>query len=150
MTKFIQITPGFFVAGQLDKEDIARAADLGFHSIIDNRPDGEGEDMTGSLAMEAGAIHHGLGFKYLPVRGFQVTDEENVEAFAAMLDDSSEPVLAYCKSGTRSIMLWAQAAVSSYGVEDVLSRAAAAGYDLEVLRDELEEIMADSRALDAA
>ncbi len=150
MTRFYQITPGFFVAGQLDAEDVSRAADLGFRSIIGNRPDGEAEDMTGSVAMQSVAIHHGLGFKYLPVRGFQVTDEENIAAFAAMLNESVEPVLAYCKSGTRSIMLWALASVSSYGVEDILRRAAAAGYDLEVLRDELEEIMADSRARDAA
>ena len=34
MTKIIQITPGFAVAGQLDQDDISRLAGSGFRTII--------------------------------------------------------------------------------------------------------------------
>ena len=151
MSKFFKITPEFFVAAQLDEQDLERAAGLGFRTLIINRPDGEGGvEQPGSVDMGKAAARNGLSSHYLPVRGFQITDEENVAAFSKILEASEAPVLAYCKSGTRSAMLWAQALVELHGVEAVLKKAARAGYDLEILRDELEDIVARSRVLSAA
>jgi len=151
MTSFIEITPRFFVAAQLEKEDITRAAQMGFRTIIINRPDGEGgAEQPGSIEMGDVAQMSGLDVHYLTVRGFQITDEENVAAFTKVLDTSRAPVLAYCKSGTRSAMLWAQALVGEYGIEAVLEKTKEAGYDLEILRDELEDIVEQSEARNAA
>ncbi len=151
MTGFSEIAGKFFVAAQLEAKDLERAAKMGFRTIIINRPDGEGGDaQPGSVDMSKAAAANGLGVHYLPVRGFQITDEENVAAFANILKASEAPVLAYCKSGTRSAMLWAQAAVSEYGIETVLAMTGKAGYDLEILRDELEDIVATSEARKAA
>ncbi len=151
MANFREITPGFFVAAQLDEDDLERAAKMGFRSVIINRPDGEGgEDQPGCVEMSKAATARGLGTHYLPVRGFQITDSENVEAFAKILEASEAPVLAYCKSGTRSAMLWAQVKVCELGIEAVLAMCLKAGYDLEILRDELEDILAQEQALNAA
>ncbi len=151
MTGFSEITGEFFVAAQLEAKDLEGAAKKGFRTIIINRPDGEGGDaQPGSVDMSKAAAASGLGVHYLPVRGFQITDEENVAAFANILKASKAPVLAYCKSGTRSAMLWAQAVVSEYGIEAVLAMTGKAGYDLEILRDELEDIVVASEAQKAA
>ena len=152
MTEFHQITPGFYVAAQLDAEDIARAAELGFRTIINNRPDRESEDQLEALEAEKLAGKAGLEYHFLPVRGFQITDEDNVRCFDAVLGGAEEPVLAYCKSGTRSAMLWAQA-MAGHGelsVTDILIRTADAGYDLGILRDELEDSAEEAKLRRAA
>lgn len=141
MTKFHEITPGFYVAAQLDAADIARAAELGFRTIINNRPDRESEDQMSAEEVENLTREAGMDFHYLPVRGFQITDEDNVRSFDGVLAASPEPVLAFCKSGTRSAMLWAQAmaAAGAMNVSDIIVQAANAGFDLGILRDELED-----------
>ena len=68
-----------------------------------------------------------------------MTDEAVVEDFARLLNDLPGPILFYCRSGTRCTALWAQASVGRLGVARTLEIAAKAGYDLEVLRDRLEE-----------
>lgn len=152
MTKFHQIAPGFYVAAQLDPEDIARAAELGFRTIINNRPDGESDDQLDALQAQQLTTEAGLEYHFLPVRGFQITDEDNVSSFDAVLGASPEPVLAYCKSGTRSAMLWAQimAGSGNLTVTDILAAAADAGFDLGILRDELEESAEDAKLRRAA
>jgi len=152
MTDFHQITPGFYVAAQLGPEDIARAAKLGFRTIINNRPDGESPEQPSALEVEQLSAEAGLEHHYLPVRGFQITDEDNVSSFERVLAASPEPVLAFCKSGTRSAMLWAQAMAGgdTLSVTDILVMTADAGFDLGILRDELEEIAAEAALRRAA
>lgn len=150
MTQFSKITPGFFAAPQLSKQDIARAATLGFRTIINNRPDGEAEDQLSAEEARQAAEKHGMAYLHLPVRGFQITDEDNVLAFVEALSNSREPVLAYCKSGTRSAMLWAQALAGRIDVEDILWLSAKAGFDLDILAEELEDIAAQSKTRKAA
>ena len=51
------------------------------------------------------------------------------------------PVLAYCRSGTRSCNLWALAAAKAGGDPDkITADAAAAGYDLGNLRPLLDAL----------
>jgi sulfide:quinone oxidoreductase len=49
------------------------------------------------------------------------------------------PVLAHCASGLRSAVAWAAAAARGQSVDLVLERLAAAGFNFEPLRDELED-----------
>jgi len=65
-----------------------------------------------------------------------------VEAFAQALTTLPAPVLAFCRTGTRSTMLWALAAARSQPLEDVLRTAIRAGYDLNALRPRLQEAAA--------
>ena len=144
MTDFREITQGFYVAPQLDEADIARATHLGFRTLINNRPDGEETGQPTARSLQKLAMAQGMAYYHLPVRGFQITDDAAVSAFEWALERFDEPVLAFCKSGTRSAMLWAQALAGRHDVDVILRLTAEAGLDLEILRDELEERMAQS------
>jgi uncharacterized protein (TIGR01244 family) len=135
MARFIQLEAGVFVSPQLTEPDLAEAAARGFRSIVNNRPDGEGE---GQMPTEtAGATAHRLGLAYLyqPVPNLNVTDNEVVDAFRAALVSLPRPILFYCRSGTRCSILWAQASAAALGVDHVLAVTAGAGYDLQGARE---------------
>ena len=130
---------GVAVAPQLVAEDFAEIARLGFRTIVNNRPDGEAEGQLPSEAARALAEANGLAYHYLPLRGYEVTDEDNVDAFVALASQATEPVLFYCRTGTRCTLLWAQYAAPRLGIEAVTAIATRAGYDVSVVRDEMEE-----------
>jgi uncharacterized protein (TIGR01244 family) len=100
-----EITPDYSVSPQIEPEDVARIAALGFRSIMCNRPDGESPDQAPVAAVEAEAKRLGLGFAYVPVVSGQIVGQ-NVEDFRASLERLEGPVLAYCRSGGRCQNLW--------------------------------------------
>ena len=148
MTRIAQLEPEIFVAPQLTESDFAELAARGFRSIVDNRPDGERVDQLPSAHAEAAARRHGLRFRFQPVNGLTVTDQDAVDAFAGALSELPRPILCYCGTGTRSAALWTQVAVGRLGIDEALETAARAGYDLQDFRDDLEELVqrADERA----
>ena len=137
MSKFIRVTPNLAVAPQLSAEDFAAAAAAGFRTIINNRPDGEAPGQISSTAARVAAEAEGLAYVNLPFAG--PPTPELITAMAAALAGADRPVLAYCRSGTRSISLWALAAVRSgaLGPDDALAAARTAGYDLTGLAPRL-------------
>jgi sulfide:quinone oxidoreductase len=138
MSKFIQITPDFAVAGQLGPDDVARAAALGFRTIINNRPDGEERGQPTSEETQRTAAAFGLGYAHIPTTRSDVFSDEVVGHTAQALAGQSGPVLAHCKSGQRSAIVWAAAMARERPVAEVLASLNAAGLDLGFLRDELE------------
>lgn len=127
-----QIVPGFSAAPQLLPEEIAEAAKLGYSMLICNRPDGEAPDQPGAAEMQAAAEAAGLDFAYLPVvpGGFTPT---LITEMRMALDAAKGPVLAYCRSGTRSTMLWGLAEAGERPAAEIIAAAAEAGYDLSPL-----------------
>ena len=94
------------VAPQLDPAAMAWAAQAGFRSVINNRPDFEGgSGQPTHAAMRAAALAVGLNYAFLPVAPTMQTADEIV-AFAALLVDLPKPILAFCRSGTRSAKLY--------------------------------------------
>ncbi len=131
---FRRITNTLLVSPQIGLAEVAEAAAQGVALIINNRPEEESDDQTPGTAIEAAAQAAGLGYVAIPVThsGFS---EPQVTAMAAALDGASGPVLAYCRSGTRSTLLWALAEASQGGDPDALTNMAAkAGYDLGAVR----------------
>ena len=100
------LTPELCVAPQLTPEAMAEAARAGFRSVINNRPDFEGgPDQPTSSAIEAAARAAGLEYRHLPVApGYQSAEEG--AAFARLLQELPKPVLAFCRTGTRSTKLF--------------------------------------------
>jgi sulfide:quinone oxidoreductase len=139
MATFIQLEDDVFVAPQLVAADFAAVAARGFRSVVNNRPDGEAADQLPNDIAEAEAHGLGLTFRYQPVANLNVTDDDVVDAFAELLDDLPRPILFYCRTGTRCSILWAQASAARLGVEQTLEVTSQAGYDLEPLREHLEE-----------
>jgi uncharacterized protein (TIGR01244 family) len=131
MTEFRPVTEDFSVAPQLALEDLARAAAQGFRQVINNRPDGEEPGQPGAAEIGQAATAAGLAYLHIPVRGMPV--REQVEAVEAAL--AGGPTLAFCRSGTRSIMTWALAeALSGRRARDeIVDLCAWAGYDMSGL-----------------
>jgi sulfide:quinone oxidoreductase len=124
-----QLTHNLSVGSQIDLADVQAIADQGFKSIICNRPDGEGPDQPSFTEIERAASAAGLSSRYLPVATGKVSDTEAAQ-FKAPLAALPKPVLAYCRSGTRSATLWALSQAGKRSVEDIVNRARAAGYDM--------------------
>jgi uncharacterized protein (TIGR01244 family) len=125
------------VFGQITPDDVAEAKALGFTTIINNRPDGEQDGQPAGAEIEAAARAAGLAYVAIPVdhSGFS---EAQVTAMAAALGDAEGPVLAFCRSGTRSTFLWALASASRGEDGDALvAKASNAGYDISPIRHAL-------------
>lgn len=122
------------VFGQIEPEDVEAAKEQGFTLLINNRPDNEQPGQTAGAAIEAAARASGLGYVAIPVdhAGFA---EWQVAAMADALEKADGPVLAFCRSGTRSTFLWALARhrLGDEG-EGLIAKAAGAGYDLSAIR----------------
>ena len=132
-----RISPDFTVSPQLTVPDIAAVANLGFKAIINNRPDGESPDQPSAAEIEAEARAQGLEYRYIPVIGGQIGEAE-IDALAQATAELGGPVLAYCRSGTRSAMLWALSEAHHTSPDSLIAAAGEAGYDLSGLRPLLE------------
>lgn len=131
---FRRLTDDFAVAPQIALTDLAAAAAEGFTLIINNRPDGEEPDAPQGDAVAAAAAAAGLAYVAIPVGhgGFSAAQLDALDAARAAHPGKA---LAYCRSGTRSTHLWALArARSGADVDDLCGTAAAAGYDISMLR----------------
>jgi uncharacterized protein (TIGR01244 family) len=130
MADIRQVTEDFAVAPQLSPEDMPEAAARGFKLVVNNRPDGEAEGQPSSVEMQAAAKAAGLDYRHIPVRGGPGAAE--VSGMQAAIEDAQGPVLAYCRSGTRSINTWAigQAASGQRTREALIQIGRDAGYDL--------------------
>ncbi|MBB5711091.1 TIGR01244 family sulfur transferase [Sphingomonas xinjiangensis] len=128
------------VAPQISPEQVPALAEAGFTAIINNRPDGEELAQPDGAALRQAAEAAGLAYTAIPVThaGFSAVQ---VEAMAEALEQARGPVLAYCRSGTRSCNLWALAEASRGGDPDALTaKAAGAGYDIEGIRPLLDAL----------
>jgi uncharacterized protein (TIGR01244 family) len=125
-----QLDSTTFVSGQIAPEEIAA---LGVATIVNNRPDGEEPGQPDSDAIEAAAKAAGIDYRHIPVSGG--ISQPQVAQMADALAQAQGPVLAFCKSGTRSTYLWALArARLGDDAGELTAKAAAAGYDLSPIR----------------
>ena len=135
-----QVTETFSVAPQISVADVAGAAARGVKLIINNRPDGEMIGQPTSAEIEAAAKAAGVSYVFIPVdqRGIS---EAHLDAFDKAMAEAGGDVLAYCRSGTRSITLRSYAAArGGMPADAIIAEAAEAGYDLEGHRPALEAI----------
>ncbi|MFZ4499294.1 MAG: TIGR01244 family sulfur transferase [Burkholderiales bacterium] len=124
-----QVTPELAVSPQISPEEVATVKAAGFASIVCNRPDGESFDQPAFAEVEAAAQAAGLTTLFLPVAGGGMT-HAHVEAMAKAWPELPKPVLAYCRSGTRSITLWALSQRDQVDRDVTIAAARNAGYDL--------------------
>lgn len=130
MTDFRRVTDTLSVAPQIGLEDVEAARALGFVRIVNNRPDGESLDQISSDKIEAAAKAAGLDYVHIPVMGGPT--QAQASAMHEAVSTADGPVLAYCRSGTRSITTWAYGEVlaGSTPREKLAELGAQAGYDL--------------------
>jgi uncharacterized protein (TIGR01244 family) len=99
------IDRGFAVSPQLRPEELPEIAAAGYRGIVNNRPDGEAPEQPTSAAMEAEARRLGLDYAYIPIVPGQL-DLEQARALRRFVGQIEGPVLAFCRSGSRSANLW--------------------------------------------
>ena len=125
----IRLDDSAYVAGQIRPEDMAGIAAAGIRTIVNNRPDGEQPGQPGERQIAEAARAAGLDYHFIPVAGG--VSGAQIGATAEILGAASGPVLAFCRSGTRSTFLWALARARLGDDPDELeAKAGAAGYDL--------------------
>ena len=125
------------VAPQITTDDITAAAAQGIRLLICNRPDHEADGQPSAATLAAEAHRHGLAFIHIPVVGTSI-DAHAVEAFHAALAAADGPVLAFCRSGMRSTMLWALGEARHRSADALIDAARAAGFNPEAQRPGLE------------
>jgi len=130
MTDFRRVTDQLSVSPQIQVADVDAAAGQGFRTIINNRPDGEDPTQPSGDEIAAAAQNAGLAYFHIPVRGGPTP--EQVETTQKVLDQTPGPVLAFCRSGTRSIVTWslAQALSGVHSRDELIALGREAGYDL--------------------
>jgi uncharacterized protein (TIGR01244 family) len=143
---FRTLSPSFAVAPQIDARHVAAAAEQGFALIINNRPDGEEPGAPQGADIAAAAAEADIGYVAIPVGsgGFGPLE---IDALALAIRECDGPILAYCRSGTRSTYLWALASARDGApVEPLITAAAAQGYDISGIRPTLEAMSAEHDA----
>jgi uncharacterized protein (TIGR01244 family) len=132
------------VAPQISVEDVAAIKAAGFTAIVNNRPDDEEAGQISGNAIRAAAEAAGLSYTAIPIThaGFSYPQ---IAAMADVLAGAEGPVLAFCRSGTRSCNLWALAQAKNGADADALiAKGAGAGYNLEGIRPLLDQLKAQA------
>ena len=147
MTHLVTLDARVAVAGQLQPADMAEIAAAGYVAVVNNRPDGEamfGQPRTADLRTAAEAA--GLVFLDLPFSGPRATPDQ-VRAFADLLSSRPGKIVAFCKSGMRSALIWGAASIASgQPLEQVLATATGAGQNLDAVGDLMVSLATAARA----
>lgn len=134
------LDPTFAVAPQLTPADVTEVARAGYATIINNRPDDEEPGQPGGDAIRTVAETLGMAYVAIPVTSAGFSHPQ-LDAMAQAIAAAQGPVLAYCRSGTRSCNLWALAMAKGGTDPQILSdKAADAGYDLRAIRPMLDAL----------
>jgi sulfide:quinone oxidoreductase len=124
------LAPGLSVAGRLDRADIDALAQAGVRAIINNRPDGEDPGQLPAAEARRIAEAHGMAYHHVPITAATLS-RTDVDAFAAVLRETPLPVVAHCRSGTRSALLWALTRMRE-GTEPLSLIGAAAQHGIDI------------------
>src|SRR5579864_7492552 len=124
-----QLAPGLSATGKLDEPDIEALAAAGVKTIINNRPDGEDPGQLAAAEARRLAAAHGIAYHHIPVTAASLS-RADVDAFAAVLASAPQPIVAHCRSGTRSTLLWALTRLRE-GAEPQALVAAAARHGID-------------------
>jgi len=130
------LTPEYSVAGQISPDDVVAVKQAGFTAIICNRPDEEIGPGENAETIRAAAEAAGLSFTYNPVSNGGLTPQ-NVTLQGDAIASATGPVLAYCRSGMRSSVVWTMSQSGKMPTDDLIAAAAAGGYDLSGLRHQI-------------
>lgn len=103
--RFAKLSDNYAVAMQIDPDDVEFFAREGFKAIVCNRPDGEDPGQPSSNSIREACEQHGIEFHMLPMQGSFV-NPDTVQQFLDVMQNANGPVLGYCRSATRSAILW--------------------------------------------
>jgi uncharacterized protein (TIGR01244 family) len=102
----MQLAPGVTATGALTRDNIEALAAAGTKIIVNNRPDGEDPGQLPADEARQLCAAHGIAYHHIPFVAATLSAAD-IDAFAAVLKGAAGPVVAHCRSGTRSTMIWA-------------------------------------------
>ncbi len=104
-----KISEVFSTCPQITVNDIPEISVLGFKTIINNRPDGEGGAVQPTSAtIQAAAEKAGLAYIHLPIIPGNITESQVAEC-ATFLAGAASPILGFCRTGNRASNIYQQA-----------------------------------------
>ena len=127
-----KIINDYVVSDQITEEDIEQLKEAGFKTIFCNRPDNEEQNQVTVKSIQDKAVKSGLNFIHQPVIGGQIS-QNDIDEFSDYYDAAEKPIFAYCRTGTRSSMLWALSESGKRSIDEILQLTSAAGYNLSNL-----------------
>ena len=143
---FRKLTDTVYASPQITVAQVEDARALGVAVIVNNRPEGESDDQVPGAEIEAAAHAAGIAYVAIPVTHAGFSAPQVAAMRKALEDAAGKPVLAYCRSGTRSTLLWALAEAQAGKDPAALAAVAAqAGYDLSPIRALLDSLSAGAQ-----
>ena len=136
--KVKQITASVSVSEQITSSDLQLLVDSGVQLVINNRPDGEEENQPTSQSIEQAALSLGLEYIYMPIANRNIPNDA-IEAFESCMN-GDKTIHAYCRTGTRSSLVWAMAQAKNSTSVDIINLAKTVEIDLTAIEDKLNEI----------
>jgi uncharacterized protein (TIGR01244 family) len=130
MSNIRQLDERTLISSQIAPGEVAGLAAKGVTLLVNNRPDGEDPGQPLAAEIEAAAEAAGVGYRHIPIsRGMGPSDVDSMrEAISAV---GHGKMLAFCRSGNRSALVWAVArAEDGVPVEELQRCAEGAGIDL--------------------
>ena len=104
MSNAIQLDDYYFVAPQLIEADLALLKLQGFERIINNRPEAEVDDQPAGESIRIAAESLGMEYISNPI-DLSKLSQEQVDLQDTALAETKK-TLAFCRTGTRSSVLW--------------------------------------------
>lgn len=131
-----------YVAGQLQRSDFEALAEQGIKTIINNRPDNEEPGQLSQAESAKLAAAHGIQYHFLPLANGQPLPEGLINDFKNILEKTTDPILAHCRSGMRSSVIWALGQITdgNITVDQAITAAQAAEIPLHNARALLESV----------
>ncbi|QYJ07172.1 TIGR01244 family sulfur transferase [Qipengyuania flava] len=145
MSQFRKLSDDFYASPQITPQEVSEAAAMGIKLVVNNRPDGEAPDQPPGADIEAATRAAGMDYLAIPIGGSGFS-EPQVEALQEALASAQGPALGFCRSGTRSTLLWSLAQARSGAEPDAIAEAAAAGgYDVSPVRPAMDMFAARAK-----
>ena len=101
----VKLSDSVAAAPQLQPEEMAAVAAAGYRVVVNNRPDGEVPGQPTSEEIRAAVEAAGMRYVYYPINAFNFPGDD-LAGIRDLFDSDDAPVLAFCRSGTRSTNLW--------------------------------------------
>jgi len=133
-----KLTDDLDVADQISPSDIPELASKGIKTIICNRPDNESPGQPSFSEIESIAAANGIKTIYHPIRAANAISDTDAEIFEKELSEAAKPVLAFCRSGTRSTFVWSLSQAGKLSAQEIALKAMRAGYDISPVYPRLE------------
>lgn len=146
MVNPVRLTSKLLVSSQIAPEDLPSLDALGIRTIVCNRPDGEGASQPSAETLEQTARDLGMTFTSLPMTPKFEMREGDAARFGEILDGAQGEVLAFCRTGKRSVSMWARSQLGKLETAEIERVAAQSGFDVA---DYLERVL-DEEAMPAA